>query len=280
MRETNYHLQAPIHLSIALLDDLHNGPYQSIIDSLTVHRPDMICIAGDLIYSITPTEDTPVVQIESNVLPFLVACRKLAPTFVSLGNHEWMLSDTDFQLIRSTGVTLLDNNWCVWNGLVIGGLSSARVTEYQIYRSGKEGRFPKLEATDHQRFHSDTEGCYTKSEYARSSVPIEPEIAWMDTFEQQQGYHILLSHHPEYWEPYLMNRRIDLVLSGHAHGGQIRLFGHGLYAPGQGCWPKYTHGVHTGVFGTMIISAGLSNTGGIIPRLFNPREIIYIMLEI
>ena len=253
MRETNYHLQAPIHLSIALLADLHNRPYQSIIDSLTVHRPDMICIAGDLIYSITPTEDTPVVQIESNVLPFLVACRKLAPTFVSLGNHEWMLSDTDFQLIRSTGVTLLDNNWCVWNGLVIGGLSSARVTEYQIYRSGKEGRSPKLEATDHQRFHSDTEGCYTKSEYARSSVPIEPEIA------RKYG--------------------VETVLSGHAHGGQIRLFGHGLYAPGQGCWPKYTHGVHTAVFGTMVISTGLSNTGGIIPRLFNPREIIYIMLE-
>ena len=260
MRETNYHLQAPIHLSIALLADLHNRPYQSIIDSLTVHRPDMICIAGDLIYSITPTEDTPVVQIESNVLPFLVACRKLAPTFVSLGNHEWMLSDTDFQLIRSTGVTLLDNSWCSWNGLVIGGLSSAQVTDYQRYRL-------------------DTEGCYPQTEYARSSVPIDPETAWMDTFEQQQGYHILLSHHPEYWEPFLMNRRIDLVLSGHAHGGQIRLFGHGLYAPGQGCWPKYTHGVHTAVFGTMVISTGLSNTGGIIPRLFNPREIIYIMLE-
>ena len=278
MKEVIYHLHAPIHMNIALLTDLHNKPYQSIIDSLTVHRPDMICIAGDLIYSITPTGNTPVIQRESNVLPFLVACRKLAPTFVSLGNHEWMLSDADFQIIRSTGVTLLDNSWCSWNGLVIGGLSSAQVTDYQSYRSNKEECYQKLEATDHQRCRSDTEGRYPKPEYTRSSVPIEPETAWMDTFEQQQGYHILLSHHPEYWEPYLMNRRIDLVLSGHAHGGQIRLFDHGLYAPGQGCWPKYTRGVHTGVFGTMVISTGLSNTGGIIPRLFNPREIVYIRL--
>ena len=279
MKEVIYHLHAPIHMNIALLTDLHNKPYQSIIDSLTVHRPDMICIAGDLIYSITPIGDTPVIQRESNVLPFLVACRKLAPTFVSLGNHEWMLSDADFQIIRSTGVTLLDNSWCSWNGLVIGGLSSAQVTDYQRYRSNKEECYQKLEATDHQRCRSDTEGRYPKPEYTRSSVPIEPETAWMDTFEQQQGYHILLSHHPEYWEPYLMNRRIDLVLSGHAHGGQIRLFGHGVYAPGQGCWPKYTRGIHTGAFGTMVISTGLSNTGGIIPRLFNPREIVYIRLE-
>lgn len=277
MKETIYHLHAPIHMSIALLTDLHNRPYQSIIDSLTVHRPDMICIAGDLIYSITTTEDTPAIQRESNVLPFLVACRKLAPTFVSLGNHEWMLSDADFQLIRSTGVTLLDNSWCDWNGLVIGGLSSAQVTER--YRAGKEERYPKLEATDHRRYCSDTEGHYPKPEYTRSSVPIEPETAWLDAFEQHPGYHILLSHHPEYWEPYLMNRRIVLVLSGHAHGGQIRLFDHGLYAPGQGCWPKYTRGVYTGVFGSMVISTGLSNTGGIVPRLFNPREVVYIILE-
>lgn len=84
LKETIYHLHAPIHTNIALLTDLHNRPYQSIIDSLTVHRPDTICIAGDLIYSITPIGDTPFIQRESNVLPFLVACRKLAPTFFLL----------------------------------------------------------------------------------------------------------------------------------------------------------------------------------------------------
>lgn len=172
-----------------------------------------------------------------------------------------MLSDADFQFIRSTGVTVLDNSWCAWNGLTIGGLSSAQATDYQRYRSGKEGRYPK-------------------PEYTRSMTPIEPETAWPDAFEQQPGYHILLSHHPEYWESYLINRHIDLVFSGHAHGGQIRVFDHGLYAPDQGLWAKYTRGMHHhGPNGSMIISTGLSNTGGIVPPLFNPREIVYIRLE-
>ena len=52
-------------MSIALLADLHNRPYQIIMDSLTVHRPDMICIAGDLIYSNAPTDDTLVIQREN-----------------------------------------------------------------------------------------------------------------------------------------------------------------------------------------------------------------------
>lgn len=65
MRKTIYHLHASIHMSIALLADLHNRPYQIIMDSLTVHRPDMICIAGDLIYSNAPTDDTLVIQREN-----------------------------------------------------------------------------------------------------------------------------------------------------------------------------------------------------------------------
>jgi predicted MPP superfamily phosphohydrolase len=51
--------------------------------------------------------------------------------------------------------------------------------------------------------------------------------------------------------------------------------GRGLYAPGQGIFPKYTSGIHA----NMIISRGLSNTAGFIPRLFNPREIVYIVAK-
>lgn len=64
----------------------------------------------------------------------------------------------------------------------------------------------------------------------------------------------------------------DLITCGHAHGGQVRLFGHGLFAPGQGFWPHYTKGVYGG---KMVISAGCSNTAPV-PRLFNPTEIVYI----
>ena len=65
----------------------------------------------------------------------------------------------------------------------------------------------------------------------------------------------------------------SLVLSGHAHGGQVRLFGRGLYAPGQGLLPRYTEGVH---FRRLAVSRGLSNTQ-LVPRLFNPPEIVYLL---
>jgi predicted MPP superfamily phosphohydrolase len=66
------------------------------------------------------------------------------------------------------------------------------------------------------------------------------------------------------------------MLSGHAHGGQIRLFNRGLFAPGQGWWPKWTKGVYDHC---LVVSTGLSNTASPIPRLFNPTEIVYVVPE-
>lgn len=99
---------------------------------------------------------------------------------------------------------------------------------------------------------------------------------WLDDYEKQIGFKILLCHHPEYRDSDLSERNIDLILCGHCHGGQIRLFDRGLFAPGQGWLPKYTKGI----YGNMIVSTGLANTGGIIPRLFNPREVVFISNDI
>jgi predicted MPP superfamily phosphohydrolase len=78
----------------------------------------------------------------------------------------------------------------------------------------------------------------------------------------------------------LRDHPIDLVLSGHAHGGQIRLFGRGLFSPGQGLLPFYTGGIYSGPYGKMIVSRGMANTAPPpIPRLFNPREIVIIDLR-
>ena len=102
--------------------------------------------------------------------------------------------------------------------------------------------------------------------------------AWLQEFEDESGYRILLSHHPEYWslrEPQLCEHPIDLVLSGHAHGGQIRLFNRGIYAPSQGWMPKYTSGVFEGEHGNMVVSRGLANTASV-PRLFNEPELVYV----
>jgi predicted MPP superfamily phosphohydrolase len=64
-------------------------------------------------------------------------------------------------------------------------------------------------------------------------------------------------------------------VSGHAHGGQFRLLGRGVYAPGQGLLPRYTRGVEDG---RMIISAGAGNPARM-PRWGNPCEVLMITLD-
>ena len=119
-------------------------------------------------------------------------------------------------------------------------------------------------------------GLTSTSRYGKySSTSKEPNIAFLDQFEKITGFKILICHHPEYYDKYLINKKIDLILSGHAHGGQIRIGNQGIYAPGQGIFPKYTNGI---VDGKMLISRGLSNTKPWIPRLFNKTELIFVDL--
>ncbi len=87
-------------------------------------------------------------------------------------------------------------------------------------------------------------------------------------------FNILLSHKPNWYFDYVKQYDFDLVLSGHAHGGQMRLFGIPIIAPDQGLFPKYVKGK----FDKLIISTGLSNPVHI-PRLFNPKEIVIINLK-
>ena len=89
---------------------------------------------------------------------------------------------------------------------------------------------------------------------------------------------ILLAHKPQFFNEYSEND-IDLVLAGHAHGGQIRLpFIGGVFAPEQGFFPEYTAGEYQIQDTTMIVSRGLGNS--VLPfRLFNRPDIVVITLE-
>ena len=94
----------------------------------------------------------------------------------------------------------------------------------------------------------------------------------------ENGYTILLSHRPELFDTYV-SCGVDLVLSGHAHGGQFRLplIG-GLVAPNQGLFPKYDAGLYTDGGTNMVVSRGLGNS--IIPIRFNNRpEIVLVELS-
>ena len=101
-----------------------------------------------------------------------------------------------------------------------------------------------------------------------------PRLDMLDSFCTEKGYKILLCHHPEYYKKYLKDKSIDLILSGHAHGGQWRIFGRGIYAPGQGLFPKYTSGMYDG---KLIVGRGLGNMVKV-PRINNSTEIILLKL--
>jgi hypothetical protein len=100
----------------------------------------------------------------------------------------------------------------------------------------------------------------------------------LNEFEKSNSFKILLSHYPENFSRIYKHRNIDLVLSGHAHGGQFIIpFAGGLYAPGQGFFPKYYKDkyIENGV--DLVVSRGLGNS--VIPvRIFNRPEIVSISL--
>lgn len=262
MKETVYRISNKKKMKIALVADLHNVSGRSALLSMEKNRPDLIAVSGDLIAGHNPKEAGHKVESQKNVLPFVRGCAEIAPTFVSVGNHEWMLTDDELGLFASAGAAVLDNTWTEREGVVIGGLSSAlrNICSFERDRSGV--LYPKLsDLRNHDKIMTSSE--------------------WLSEFERQKGYKILLCHHPEYWclrDPFLISRRIDLVLSGHTHGGQFRFLGQGAYAPGQGWFPKFTSGVHGGPNGKLIISRGLSNPARPIPRIFNRTEVVYIIV--
>lgn len=96
--------------------------------------------------------------------------------------------------------------------------------------------------------------------------------------DDEETFQVLLSHRPELLSLY-SKYGIDLVFSGHAHGGQVRIqFIGGLIAPNQGLLPTYTSGEHIANDTTMIVNRGLGNS--LFPlRVFNRPEIVVVTLR-
>ena len=181
-------------------------------------------------------------EIYKNGIEFLRMAANIAPVFCSLGNHEMRYNGNIAELVKGTGAILLDDSSYMFKGINIGGLTTG-------YRFGVKQK--------------------------RLGNTPKPNLEWLKSYSLQDGYKILLSHHPEYYEPYIKELPINLVLSGHAHGGQCRIFGQGLIAPGQGFFPKYTSGIYDE---RLIVSRGIGNQF-IVPRVNNPREIIVIKIN-
>ncbi|MBQ3707749.1 MAG: metallophosphoesterase [Clostridia bacterium] len=245
MKTRTLTLSGPGPLRLAVCADFHSAyrpmPVEKAIARLGDVRPDLILGPGDFFnYSDEIAVDD---FSNRNALAFLRGAAAIAPVYYSTGNHDRGLSPENRRILEDAGVHPLLNEFVHVGALVIGGLSS----------TGPVGR--------HRLRPEDLPDCGT----------------FLDDFAREPGFHILLCHHPEYWEPLVRDRGIELTAAGHAHGGQWRLFGRGIYAPGQGLFPRYTSGLYaSGSSEILAVSRGMTNSMPLIPRFFNPTEILVL----
>ena len=230
---------------IAQVSDLHNAEFgdrnQRLLEMLREAEPDMIAITGDLIDS-----------RKTNIavaLAFAEEAVKFAPCYYVSGNHEARVSEyQDLKAsLEAAGVAVLDD------------------AQVRIEVSGES---ITVIGVNDPSFHAD----YLTSDAAGMDRKLS------ELSSEAAGFTILLSHRPELFDTYA-DHNMDLVLSGHAHGGQFRLplIG-GLIAPNQGLFPKYDAGLYSDGSTNMIVSRGLGNS--IIPFRFNNRpEVVLIELK-
>ncbi|MBR4319366.1 MAG: metallophosphoesterase, partial [Oscillospiraceae bacterium] len=116
--------------------------------------------------------------------------------------------------------------------------------------------------------------------FSKNSNSTEQQLKLLNETAQNGNYTILLSHRPELF-PLYENCQFDLVLSGHAHGGQWRIpyLLNGLYAPNQGLFPEYAGGKYQSGQVTMLVSRGLARESTKLPRFYNRPELVVIDLQ-
>ncbi len=241
---------------IAQVSDLHNaefgGDNGELLGKLQESEPDIIVITGDLV----DYRNTDIAV----ALRFAEKAMKIAPCYYVTGNHEALMSEYEKleKGLEEAGVTILRN---------------ARI---ELEYSGEN---VALIGVDDPGFFADTVIVDDASmmNSVLQKLPIgrpESTDTRKTTTRNPDVYTVLLSHRPELFDVYAENG-VDLVFSGHAHGGQLRLpFAGGLVAPNQGFFPEYDAGAYTAGNTTMIVSRGIGNS--IIPVRFNNRPEVVI----
>ena len=232
---------------IVQLSDLHSKSFgnnqSNLVKKAKKVNPDLIVFTGDLIDSDRYDEKTSLTLMGKLV--------QIAPVYYVTGNHEWWsgkfnsledkLKDTGVQVMRNTAEEIIIGNAEIQ---IIGIDDPAKVN----------------------------------GSYAERAIAEEDIKNSIKGLEEGVNFKILLSHRPELFSLYTQYG-FDVVFSGHAHGGQVRIpFVGGLVAPNQGLFPEYSSGMYDVDNTTMIVNRGLGNS--IIPlRVFNRPEIVVVTLK-
>ena len=231
---------------IAHISDLHDAVLgednEQIVTLVSAAQPDIIVLTGDMV-------DSNRVNIERSASLVSQLCQ-VAPVFYANGNHEAALTYNEYhrftKLIRDAGATVLEDAEAI---LDVNG------TYLQIVGLNDPGFIP---GTNAEKF-----------------AEVERQLSRLARGDM---FTLVLAHRPELIDNYAACG-VELVLSGHVHGGQIRLplIG-GIYAPSQGLFPKYDAGLYTMNATAMIVSRGIGNST--FPLRFNNRpEVIIIALK-
>lgn len=230
------------NFKIVHLTDLHNYQFgsknQHLISKVKTEAPDVIFLTGDMLNA-----DEERTDILTDLIRQLVL---IAPVYASLGNHEieYVQLSGNRDLIaqmEEAGAVVLDKEYL---DMEING---------QEVRLG--GVYGYVLSPDDKE---------------------DPEQTFMKEFQDTDRFKILLSHVPEgllLWKS-MEHWDVDLVFSGHVHGGQVRIpFVGGLYDQEEGYFPTYTKGMFECGNGTMVLSAGLGSSRGV-PRVNNLPELV------
>lgn len=245
-------IESPIR--IAVIADLHDGSFgvenKRLIQQISQQDPDVVFMVGDMLNGYSENAEAVCLLVQN--------LSQEVPVYYALGNHEleYMDSHPEFvEKIQQAGAVVVDK--CYADVTVCG----------QRLRIG--GLYDYAFALNDQ--HSiDPEGMD------------EETYSFLTEFEDTDAYKMMLAHRPDSfifaqqpdaWE-------IDLVLSGHVHGGQVVLpLVGGLWAPDQGWFPDYVQGMHEWGQMKMVITTGLGSQKESLPRFHNVPEIVMIDLE-
>ena len=234
---------------IVHISDLHGrwfgAEQEKLLEAVRRQKPEVILMTGDWIDLDYQGEDERCCQV---VVKGLL---EIAPVYGIIGNHEARAKHRSYLIeeLSRLGVRLLLDETIV------------------LKRRCDSIHLVGFETPYHAPLKEDLSELKRLEEEYREAL--NPRKA-----EGESVYRLVMAHRPELIDMY-QQLELDLVLSGHAHGGLMRLpFGYRLLAPGQSWFPKYTHGMYQKEETRMIVSCGL---GG--PRIFIQPEIGVIVLK-
>lgn len=239
-------------IKLVVLSDLHDHEFgkqnQKLINRVAVQSPDLILLCGDIL-----NEDSENAKVPCTLIAGL---KNMAPVYFAFGNHEYGYQKSHPELtqeLETAGAVVLDETYV---DLDVRG-REIRLGAMYDYAFAAEG-------------NESMEGSQSE------------EKQYLEEFQDTNRFKIMMAHRPDSFVFGDASKRwdIDLVISGHDHGGQVVIpFLGGLYGGDQGWFPKYIHGMYKKDKMCIFVTSGLGSNRKRLPRFHNPPELAVVSID-